>query len=249
MAISEYVKQYADHIHDIESRIVSEQGDNIAKAAQMVCDAFQAGGNIFAFGPGHAGMFAEEMFYRAGGLVITNPLFHSGVMCNERPMTLTSALEVLPGYGTVILDESPLRAGDVLLIHSVAARNPVVVEMAIKARERGITVISILCMDYASQVTSRDPSGKMLQEVSDLFIDTCGDLGDACITIPGIKQKVAPTSSVLGSFIANCILLQTCACFLDAGITPPVFQSANVDGGGAYNAKLLEQYKDRIFYM
>ena len=216
--ISEYVKQYADHVRGIEERIISEQGGNIAKAGRMICEAFQSGGNIFAFGPGHAGMFAEEMFYRAGGLAITNPLFHSGVMCNERPITLTSALEVLPGYGSVVLEESPLRSGDVLLIHSVAARNPVVVEMAIK-------------------------------DVSDLVIDTCGDLGDACMTVSGIEQKVAPTSSVLGSFIANCLLLQICACFLDAGITPPVFQSANVDGGGAYNAKLLEQYKDRIFYM
>ncbi len=247
--ISEYVKQYADHVRGIEERIISEQGGNIAKAGRMICEAFQSGGNIFAFGPGHAGMFAEEMFYRAGGLAITNPLFHSGVMCNERPITLTSALEVLPGYGSVVLEESPLRSGDVLLIHSVAARNPVVVEMAIKAREKGIKVISIVCMDYASQVTSRDPSGKMLQDVSDLVIDTCGDLGDACMTVSGIEQKVAPTSSVLGSFIANCLLLQICAYFLDAGITPPVFQSANVDGGGAYNAKLLEQYKDRIFYM
>ena len=228
--ISEYVKQYADHVRGIEERIISEQGGNIAKAGRMICEAFQSGGNIFAFGPGHAGMFAEEMFYRAGGLAI-------------------SALEVLPGYGSVVLEESPLRSGDVLLIHSVAARNPVVVEMAIKAREKGIKVISIVCMDYASQVTSRDPSGKMLQDVSDLVIDTCGDLGDACMTVSGIEQKVAPTSSVLGSFIANCLLLQICAYFLDAGITPPVFQSANVDGGGAYNAKLLEQYKDRIFYM
>lgn len=79
--------------------------------------------------------------------------------------------------------------------------------------------------------------------------DTCVDLGDACMTIPGIEQKVAPTSSILSSFIANYLLLQTCACFLDAGITPPVFQSANVDRGGGYNAKLLEQYRDRIFYL
>ena len=30
---------------------------------------------------------------------------------------------------------------------------------------------------------------------------------------------------------------------------PPVFQSANVDGGGTYNEILLEAYKDRIFYV
>lgn len=247
--INEYVLKFANHIHDIETRIIKEQGDNIAKAARLLATAFSDGGNLFAFGPGHAGMFAEEMFYRAGGLAVTNPLFHSGIMTNERPITLTSNLEVLPGYASVILRESPLRKGDVLMIHSVAGRNPVVVELAINAREMGVIVISVINMDYATHVSSRDPSGNMLYEVSDLVIDTCGDLGDSCITMDGVEQKVAPTSSILGSFIANCILLQTCQCLLESGITPPVFQSANIDGGGEYNTMLLNKFKDRIFYM
>lgn len=247
--ISEHVSLFADHVHDIENRIITEQSENITKAAKMATDAFQAGNNIFAFGPTHAGMFAEEMFYRAGGLAITNPLFHSGVTCDQRPITLTSDMESLSGYGALIAKESPLRKGDVLFIHSVAARNSIVIDMAKEAQEMGVKVVGIICMDYASHVTSRDPSGKMMQDFCDVVIDTCGDLGDASMTIPGIAQKVAPTSSILGSFIANCLVLQMCDNFLAAGITPPVFQSANVDGGGAYNAKLLEQYKDRIFYM
>lgn len=249
LPLSSYVAKFTDHIHNIQNRIINEQGSQIAQAAQILTNSFLSGHNIFAFGPGHAGMFAEEMFYRAGGLAITNPLFHSGVMTNERPITLTSALEILPGYASVILRESPLKAGDVLMIHSVAGRNPVAVELAISARQMDVIVIGITSMDYAEHVDSRDPSGKKLHEVSDLVIDTCGDLGDASISMDGVAQKVAPTSSILGSFIANCILIQTCQYLLDAGVIPPVFQSANVDGGAAYNASLLEQYSDRIFYM
>ena len=33
------------------------------------------------------------------------------------------------------------------------------------------------------------------------------------------------------------------------GIVPPVFMSANIDGGDAHNAKIFEEYKDNIFYM
>jgi len=36
---------------------------------------------------------------------------------------------------------------------------------------------------------------------------------------------------------------------LARGITPPVFLAANVEGGDEYNAALLAQYKDRIFYL
>ena len=247
--LSNYIYKYLDHIKDIENRIISEQKDTIDAVAGLMLDVFESGHNIFAFGPGHAGMFSEEMFYRAGGLAITNPLFFPGVMIDENPITLTSAYEVLPGFASVMLKNSPLKKGDLLFIHSVAARNPVVVELAIKAKTQGVHVVSIINMDYASQVTSRDPSGKMLQDVSDIVIDTCGDLGDASISVEGIPCKVAPTSSISGCFIAICLQLQFIAKMLEQGKVPPIFQSANVDGGAEYNAKLLEKYKSRIFYM
>jgi uncharacterized phosphosugar-binding protein len=36
---------------------------------------------------------------------------------------------------------------------------------------------------------------------------------------------------------------------LRRGIVPPIFLAANVDGGKEYNARLLAQYRDRIFYI
>ncbi len=248
--LNPYAVQYYEHIMDIMKRIMNESGDDIDRAANAMYQCWKSGGNLFAFGPGHAGMFAEEMFYRAGGLAVTNPLFHSGLMCNERPITLTSDLECLPGYATVILKQSGLKSGDCLIIHSVAARNPVVVEMAREARMKGIFVIGIINMDYATHVTSKDPSGNMMYDECHIVIDTKGDLGDSCIQMDGVKQKVAPTSSVLGSFIANLLVLQLCDLMRQYEKTPPpVYQSANIDGGAAYNAELMKKFKDRIFYM
>ena len=249
MKMTPYAAEFHRHIAEILERIMETQGEAIAEAAVHMKSAFEEGHNIFAFGPGHAGMFAEEMFYRAGGLAITNPLFSSGVNCEARPITVTTALEQLPGYGTAVLENSPVKPGDALLIHSVAGRNPVAVEMADRAREKGICVIGIVNMDYASRVASRDPSGKMLQDICDVVIDTCGDYGDAFLSIEGLKTKAGPTSSILGSFIANLLTIQLISLFLGEGKEAPVFQSANVDGGGAYNQDLLERYRDRIFYL
>ena len=36
---------------------------------------------------------------------------------------------------------------------------------------------------------------------------------------------------------------------IEAGIEPPVFLSANVEGGDEHNARMLEKYKDNVFYM
>lgn len=89
----------------------------------------------------------------------------------------------------------------------------------------------------------------MMYDECDIVIDTRGDLGDSCIDMEQVEQKVAPTSSVLGTFIANLLILQLSELMVHDGITPPVYQSANIDGGAEYNAKLMETYKDRIFYL
>jgi uncharacterized phosphosugar-binding protein len=36
---------------------------------------------------------------------------------------------------------------------------------------------------------------------------------------------------------------------LQRGATPPIFLAGNVDGGEEYNARLMAQYKDRVFYL
>ncbi len=247
--LTPYVTEYYNVVVKMMQEVLQKEENNIEWVAEKMTAAIMNGKSIFVFGPSHAGMFAEEFFYRAGGLAVTNPLFHSGMMLDTRPVTLTSDMECLPGYASIILNESPLKAGDFLLIHSVAARNPVVIEMAIKAKAAGIDVAAVINMEYATQVTSRDPSGKMLYEVVERVIDTHGCYGDSCIEIHGMAQKVAPASTPISAFIANALLLQTCQNLLDKGIEPPVFQSANVDGGAEYNAELFKRFADQIHYM
>jgi len=45
------------------------------------------------------------------------------------------------------------------------------------------------------------------------------------------------------------VIAATVELLLERGLTPPVFLAANVEGGDEYNKKLLEEYKDRIFYL
>ncbi|HJA26069.1 MAG TPA: SIS domain-containing protein [Candidatus Fournierella merdigallinarum] len=247
--MADYARQYLEVVSGMMERVLQTQAAALDRAAELMADCICRRKNVFAFGPSHAGMFAEEFFYRAGGLAVVNPLFHAGMMLNTRPVTATSTIECLPGYARVILEESPLEAGDLLLIHSVAARNPVVVEMALLAREKGIQTVGVVNLDYAEQVTSRDPSGRRMQEVCDVVIDTCGCYGDACIQMEGMRQKVAPASTPISTFIANVLQIKTCQRLLERGEEPPVFCSANVDGGKEYNAELLRRWASQIHYM
>ena len=67
--------------------------------------------------------------------------------------------------------------------------------------------------------------------------------------LPGMKQKIAPTSSVVGCTIVNMLETRTVEYLLEMRIEPPVFHSANVDGGDEFNKTLFEKYKDQIHYM
>ena len=121
--------------------------------------------------------------------------------------------------------------------------------MALEARAMGVTTIAITNLAYSGSVTSRHPSGKRLFEVCDMVIDNKGCPGDAAITLEGLPEKIGPTSTTVGTALVNALVIETVGGMLADGVFPPVFMSANLDGGDAHNKKIFEEYKDNIFYM
>ena len=225
------------------------QKDRMAEVSRLIADATERKNNVWIFGCSHAGIIAEEAFYRSGGMVTVNPIFFPGFMLNTRPVTMTSKLERLPGLAKIIADENKLRKGDFLLIHSVSGRNTVPVELAIESRERGLSVACLTNVEYSRSVTSRAPCGKRLFEVCDVVIDNCGCRGDACTEIDGLPEKIGPTSTAVGAALINAIIIDAVEALIGRGVVTPVFMSANLDGGPEHNDRILEEYGDNIFYM
>lgn len=243
------VKSYYENLGSIQERVISRESEVIEAVGNLFADTIEKGQTIYAFGASHAGIVVEELFYRTGGLALINPLFNPTLMLNTRPVTLTSQMERLEGFGKTILKSSAAKAGDTILIHSVSGRNSVSIDMAIEARKMGMKVVVMTNLAYSKQVSSRHSSGKNLYELADYVIDNHGEFEDSCMLLGGMEQKIAPTSSVIGCMIVNLILIQTVSTLLEKGIEPPVFHSANVDGGDEFNAKLFEKYKNQIHYM
>lgn len=90
--MSQALKQYYSQIRQ-KLGLLEQRADELNRAAEMMAHSVLAQRNIFVFGASHAGILAEEMSYRAGGLTIINPLFTPALMLNVRPLTLTSAVE------------------------------------------------------------------------------------------------------------------------------------------------------------
>ena len=136
-----------------------------------------------------------------------------------------------------------------MIIHSVSGRNRVAIEIAMVAKEKGAKVIAITNLSYSKSVTSRHPSKKKLYEFADIILDNHGDVGDACVAIDGLEQKVSPTSTVIGAMMLNSIVAALAQELVDSGMKkPPIFYSANLDGGDELNQKLYDEYKESIHY-
>jgi len=247
--MADYINDYHNKIQTMQKEVLDQQKQNIEKVGELFATTIKNGGTLYAFGASHAGILAEELFYRTGGLALINPLFSPTLMLNTRPVTVTSQMERLEGFGNVILNGSAAKSGDTILIHSVSGRNTVSIDMAIAAKEKGMNVIVITNMAYTKQVTSRHPSGKNLYEFADILIDNHGEFEDSSMLLDGMNQKIAPTSSVVGCMIVNMIVISTVDHLLKLGIEPPVFRSANVDGGDEANKYIFEKYKENIHYM
>lgn len=241
--------EYFEAVRRVLDEVERTQEQAIRRAAEIVAQAIASGRMVYVFGASHASIPAQEMFYRAGGLVPINPILPPGLTTDVRPITRTTHIERMPGYAEVILRDVPLQAGDVLIVISVSGRNTVPVEMAEQAKARGAVVIAVTSVAYSRAVTSRAPSGRLLYQAADLVLDLCGEPGDAAVQIPGLPQRVGPTSTAAAVAILNAVVVEAVRRLQEMGIEPPVFLSANLDGADAHNVELIRRYRDRLTYM
>lgn len=241
--------RYLENVRRILAGAIETQHDAMEEGAQRMAQATLSGHSIFAFGCSHAGLLALEMYYRSGGMATINPVRAAGLNLDIDPATMTSQMERLPDYGRLIVDNLPMGKDDVMLIHSVSGRNTVTVDAAMRAREKGAFVIALTSMAATTQVSSRHPSGKNLYEVADLVLDNGGCVGDGCIELPGVPEKIGPTSTAVGAAMLNAMMTRAVELVVQAGGVPPVFMSANLDGGEAHNREMMNAYRNQIFYM
>lgn len=237
-------QRYLRNVTGLLERLEREQWERIDEAAGLIVEALATGHTLHAFGTGHSHMLAEELYYRAGGLVRVRPILFEGLMLHASA-TLGTTLERVPGLAAAILADHGVAADDVLLIASNSGSNAVVTEMAEEARRRGLRTVAITSVDHATSEDARQGQGLRLHELVDVAIDNGGVVGDASIELAGLSGRVAPTSTVVGAAIANTIVAEVAERLLARGTTPEVFTSANIAGGDDHNATHLRRTASR----
>jgi uncharacterized phosphosugar-binding protein len=231
-------RRYLEIAGDLVARLLDGEWPNIRAAAELVADTLAARGTVHAFGTGHSHMLAEELYYRAGGLVDVRPILFEGLMLHASA-PLSTALERMPGLAAALVEDHPIAAGDVLIVASNSGSNAVTSELARLARDAGARVIAVTSLTHATSSAARATAAPRLHEVADVVVDNGGCVGDAAVEIRGLASRVAPTSTVVGAAIVNAIEAEAVGILVGRGQAPEVFSSSNVEGGDAVNAALL----------
>lgn len=222
--------------------------ESVRRASAVLAQAIGGDGIVHFFGSGHSSLLAQEVFYRAGGLIVISPIldprlgFEGGaVESTEFERSLEGADEFTAKAG--------FRPGDAGLVISNSGRNALPVEMALRMKRAGMKVIALTNLEQSRSAESRHPSGKRLYEVADEILDNHCPAGDAAVTIPGIPHAIGPLSTVVGAAILHSLLIEAAAVLARQGIPPAVLASANV--GNVAPSSVREQlsaYAGRIRY-
>jgi uncharacterized phosphosugar-binding protein len=237
-------REYLDRASALVARLATEEWPAIDAAAGLVADSIADGGTVHAFGTGHSHMLAEELFYRAGGLVRVRPLLFEGLMLHAGA-ELSTTLERLPGLADALFADHGMTAGDVLIVVSNSGGNVVTSALAQLARDAGVRVIALVSVAHATSDQARSSDAARLRGIADVVIDNGGVVGDASVEVDGMATRVGPTSTAVGAAALNAVVVEAVARLVARGITPDVFLSSNVDGGDAANARFLHPERVR----
>ena len=227
-------------VFDVVNALVKDvhdtQMETIEKASIACADAIKKGGILQAFGSGHSEAGAMEVAHRAGGFIPTKKILEPA----------RGAYEGIEGVGANFMKKVDVRENDVVFVISNSGRNPLPIEMAIGAKEKGATVIAITALEASKKLTSKHSCGKNLYQLADIVLDNCVPEGDCGCEIKGYDSKICGMSMITTSVIVQALTYRTAEILIERGITPPMYKSQNIDGGREFNEALEAAYIDRL---
>lgn len=241
---ADYLSQCRDLIG-----VVERQSAAIQQAADWFAATILAGRMVHLFGSGHSRMLVEEMWPRYGSFPGFNPIvelslsFHNLVV-GANGQRQAMFLENVPGLAERILRNFATSPQDTALVVSSSGCNVVPIEMASGFRQRGVKVVAIVSRRHSDASRSQHASGRKLQDVADLVLDTGAPVGDAMVSIEGLDAPVSPGSTVGGCLLVNSIKAEVAERLTRAGHPPKVLAAGAVLGAEAATARFEAAYDE-----
>jgi uncharacterized phosphosugar-binding protein len=244
-------EKYYTKITEVQARIHRTQAERIQHAAEAMASAIAAGKRCYLFGSGHSVIPVLDIFPRYGSFVGFFPLYDPRLMWfnvvgpgGARELLW---LERREGYAPVFLQSYPLEPGDCMLVFSHGGLNAVPIEVAIEAKKKGLTVITVSSHANLDVARPTHSTGKALSQAADIAIDNCVPPEDALVDI-GMPEQVAAGSTMAAVFIAMSLVAEIGWRLVGKGIQPVTFVSPNVPGiEKDHNQRVFETFSRSLF--
>jgi uncharacterized phosphosugar-binding protein len=225
------------------------QIEAIVAASRICTQTIVSAGLVFLFGTGHSGMMVDEMTPRQGCFVGFYPLVELALrnystIAGSNSLRACLHLEKYEGYAEEIFKSIHFGDQDAFILVSTSGIRPVVVEMALAAKGRGLPVIAIVSRAHCDSSRPAHSSGKKLTDVADLIIDNLSPIGDCAVELPGLDWRTGPLSTVTGAIIINMIRCETARMLVERGHRPVMLPSHQFAANQSAEAQLEMYYEE-----
>ena len=232
-------ESYRARANDLLARAWTTNAPVIAQLAPLLGASIAQGGVIHTFGSGHSELISREIIGRAGGLVCV-----SGIIDPTGGF-----IENLPGYGAKLVErydrQYHLLPGEIVIVISNSGKNGSPIDVALYAKQKGLTVVALTCLAMSQVTPSQHPSGRRLFEVADHVLDNGGVPGDAIVEVAD-GVSAGPTSTLIGCSVLNWLTLATIDWLKANGHPLPLLRSQNLPGAIEHNRELGKRYAGRL---
>jgi len=213
------------HIAGLLDETLARNDAAIGQVAAAITSTILAGRHVYAFGAGHSLALVSEMHRRAGSLKAVRPLWNEELTSRADPEA-AGKLENRAGYYKELTGGLDWGPGDLLWVISNSGRNSLVVELALEARRHGVTVVGLVSAVHSGAVSAA-PGLPKLPEIADYLLDNGGCFGDAALDVPGLAERMAPTSTIVGAALIHAVWAEAGQRLAARGFVPEVWGSVN----------------------
>jgi uncharacterized phosphosugar-binding protein len=213
------------HITGLLDETLARNDAAIGQVAAAITSTILAGRHVYAFGAGHSLALVSEMHRRAGSLKAVRPLWNEELTSRADPEA-AGKLENRAGYYKELTGGLDWGPGDLLWVISNSGRNALIVELALEARRHGVTVVGLVSAVH-SGIVSAAPGLPKLPEIADYLLDNGGCFGDAALDVPGLAERMAPTSTIVGAALIHAVWAEAGQRLVARGHVPEVWGSVN----------------------
>lgn len=239
---------YYDHATRLLEQVREHELPAVEQAASLCAQRIADGGLVFLFGSGHSRMMCEEMTPRQGcfpGFVAMVELAvstHASIV-GTNGLRAPLYLEKFEGYAEQLLSSFKFGPNDVMMVISTSGIRPLPVEMAMGAKDRGMSVIAMVSRQHCENSPANHSSGKKLIDVADIVLDNHCPPGDCAVELDGLEWRTGPISTITGTMLINMLRCRTAEVLLDRGIKPELLPSHHFIGNDSVEEQLERFYE------